>query len=324
ADVLVKVDKKRADGKVIGMTATDVTIEQSAMSDKIPVNEILYIKFDDEPKNLEYARTAFLEEQYERALNYLQKIKPADLDRSEVKQDFDFLNAATAARVALRGNGAIGDAGKQVLRFIAAYPNNYHHLEALEMVGDLLGAVRQYPKAREYYEKLAKEAPWPDYQLRAAVAIGRMYAEDNKPAEAIKYFDKVLAAKAEDDLTVSQQLFATLGKARCLSETNQHDPAIKLVQGLIEKTPADESDLLAQAFNTLGNSLHKAGRTQEALYAFLRVDTLYSGNPESHAEALANLHQLWKELRRPDRAAEAKQALESQYPESRWAKGLEK
>jgi tetratricopeptide (TPR) repeat protein len=160
--------------------------------------------------------------------------------------------------------------------------------------------------------------------MRSAIAMGRTYVEEGNAAEALKCFDKVLAAKADDELTASQQLYATLGKARCLSDTNQHEAAIKLAQGVIEKLPADETDTLAQAYNTLGTSLRKAGRLQESLYAFLHVDTLDAPPPEAHAEALANLVQLWKELRRPDRAADARQALENQYPESRWAKGLQK
>jgi outer membrane protein assembly factor BamD (BamD/ComL family) len=42
--------------------------------------------------------------------------------------------------------------------------------------------------------------------------------------------------------------------------------------------------------------------------------------PESHAEALFNLTQLWDQLHRADRAAEARQTLEEQYKNSRWAK----
>jgi tetratricopeptide (TPR) repeat protein len=324
ADVLVKVDKKKIVGKLVSMTATEVTIDQTSLTEKVAVNEIASIKYDDEPSNLGYARDHYAEEKYEDALKYLGKLKASELERAEVKQDAEFLAAASATRMALHGSGNVVEAGKAMIRFVNTYPSNFHHLEAVELMGDLYGAVRQYDKARGYYEKLAKESPWTDYQMRATVAIGRAYVEQGNAAEALKCFDKVLAVKAEDDQDAGQQLYAALGKARCLAETNHHDEAIKLVQGMIEKLPADEAETLAVAYNTLGTSLRKAGRPQEALYAFLHVDTMDGPPPEAHAEALASLVDLWKELRRPDRAAEARAALENQYPESRWTKGLEK
>ena len=75
----------------------------------------------------------------------------------------------------------------------------------------------------------------------------------------------------------------------------------------------------AQAYNTLGTALRKAGKPQDALLAFLHVDVLYFASAEDHAEALANLAQLWNEVQKPERAAQALQTLKTRYKNSRWA-----
>ena len=62
------------------------------------------------------------------------------------------------------------------------------------------------------------------------------------------------------------------------------------------------------------------GREQDALISFLTVDLVYNATPESHAEALANLVELWEAAQHPERAREARQLLESSYPATRWAK----
>ena len=62
---------------------------------------------------------------------------------------------------------------------------------------------------------------------------------------------------------------------------------------------------MARAYNVLGTAQRQAGRTKEALLAFLHVDILYSSVPHAHAEALANLADLWQQLHRSDRAQRA-------------------
>ena len=54
------------------------------------------------------------------------------------------------------------------------------------------------------------------------------------------------------------------------------------------------------------------------MIAFLHVDVLYSEAPESHAEALANLVELFTELRKPDHAGTCLQTLKTKYPDSPW------
>ena len=80
------------------------------------------------------------------------------------------------AKLALNGEGEIAVAGRQMIGFTKKHPTSYHYFEACETVGDLLVAARSYGPATEYYNRLRTEAPWPDYRLRASVAIGRALA----------------------------------------------------------------------------------------------------------------------------------------------------
>ena len=146
----------------------------------------------------------------------------------------------------------------------------------------------RYGDARKYYERVG-QAPWPDYKMRAAVAVGQVLLAEGKPDEAMKSFDGVLAMKAGDELTQAQHLAATLGRARCLAETKQADAAVKIAREVIAKADPQDASLLARAYNTLGVALRKAGRTQEAQFAFLHVVTLYASDGDAHAEALYHL-----------------------------------
>lgn len=89
---------------------------------------------------------------------------------------------------------------------------------------------------------------------------------------------------------------------------------------MILDTDPEQKELQARAYNNLGNSYEQAGRTKDALLAYLHVDVLYSTVPDAHAEALSHLATLWDSVGQSNRAREAKQMLTDKYGGSRWAK----
>ena len=123
--------------------------------------------------------------QYAEGLKSLAKIDPGEIDIDYLKQDYEFYTALANSKLALGGTGTIKDAGNAMLDFVKNNPDSYHFLEAAEVLGDLLVAVRSYPLAEEYYGKLAK-APWPETNMKAGVLIGRAQLAQNKFAEALK------------------------------------------------------------------------------------------------------------------------------------------
>lgn len=304
------------------MSPLEVEVSVGVTPRTISVNEIVYISYDREPAALSTARTALLAGRYEDALTSLARINADDQDRREIKQDVEFYRALCSAELALGGSGEIAAAGKQMAAFVTSHTGSYHWLRANELVGDMLVADGKFDRAEAYYSELAK-APWPDYKMRAGVAIGRAQlaqGTEAKRVEALKSFESVLASDATGELAQSQRLAATVGKARCLAAGKQYDEAIQIVNDVIAKADPEQVELNSRAYNTLGTALKNAGRLKEARMAFLHVDVLYFTVPETHAEALANLAELWEKENKPQRAARARQMLEERYKNSPWAK----
>jgi len=317
----IKTGKGTFPGRIVGMNATDVDFEQASggtLSKQIPVNQIQAIYYDGEPFQLKNAKKLVSNAGYAEALAELRRIKK-EPDRKEIRQDIEFYKALCTAKLALGGAGKIADAGRMMKSFIDANPKNYHYFEALEIVGDLLVAIRQYPQAMGYYARLDK-APWPDYKMRAGVATGRALLKQGNSEEAIAAFDNVIGDLAEGPLVETQRTRAVLGKASALNASKKPDEAIKIVEDVLKKTDPENAPLMAQAYNVLGTAQRQAGHTKEALLAFLRVDVLYPAIPEAHAEALSNLVDLWGQVHQTERANQARSILEKQYKESSWAK----
>lgn len=321
----IKTAKGTLPGRVVGMDATKVEFEQGqggGLFKEVPVNQIQTIFYEGEPRELRAAKTLVLSGRYSEALNTLERIKN-EPGRPEVQQDLEFYKALCAAKLALGGSMTVSEAGQMMRAFADGNPKNYHYFEASETVGDLLVAIGQYAKAAEYYARL-DAAPWPDYKMRAGVAAGRVFLAQEKVSEAVAAFDKVIGMEADGDLAQQQRTLAILGKARALIAQKKPDDAVKMVEDVLKKADVEDVPLMAQAYNVLGTAQREAGRVKEALLAFLHVDLLYSSVPDAHAEALANLVDLWEQVHKAERANRARQTLEEQYQESPWSKKVAK
>jgi len=306
-------------GRVTEMTPLEVTIDKaSAGIHQVPVNEITTIIFHGEPAELSQARINARNGGYATALEALQKIDVASVDRDFIQQDIQFYRALCEAKLALGGAGEITGAGRSLNGFVRRNPDNYHYLEAVEAMGDLLMASQKWDSAQKQYAELAK-APWPDSKMRAAVLIGRTLQGRGKHAEAIAEFDKVLAMPGEGDDVESQKLVATLGKAESLSAMGQVDEAVTMIERVIQDADPEQKELHARAYNALGRCYEQAGKTKDALLAYLHVDVLYNTVPDAHAEALSHLVPLWQAIGQGERARETRQTLEEKYGGSRWA-----
>lgn len=307
-------------GRVTEMSPLEVTVDKaSAGIQKVPVNEIKTVIFHSEPAELSQARINARNGSYSTALDTLKKIDVSRLDSDYVKQDVQFYRALCEAKLALGGTGEVADAGRALNGFVRANPDSYHYLEAVEVMGDLLMASGKWDSAQKQYAELDK-APWPDYQIRAAVLIGRTLQGKGQHAEAIAAFDKALAMPGEGADVDSQKLTATLGKAESLAATGKVDAAVGMIEQVIQDADPEAMQLHARAYNALGSCYEQAGRTKDALLAYLHVDVLYNTVPEAHAEALSHLVPLWQAIGQGERSREAKQTLEEKYAGSHWAK----
>ena len=211
----VKTTKSSLVGRVVGMSAANVELEQTtagaAKTTNIPANQVQMIFFDGEAAGLKEAKAHVLAGRYAEALAALERIRD-EPDAPDVQQDFQFYKALCAAKLVLAGSGKAADAGRKMKAFADANGKSYHYFEASELIGDLLVAVQQYGQAAEYYARLEK-APWPDYQMRAGVAEGRALFAQGKIEEAQNAFDRVVATEADGDLAKQQRTAAKLGRA---------------------------------------------------------------------------------------------------------------
>jgi tetratricopeptide (TPR) repeat protein len=312
-------DRVALRGEITSVNPLEVELKIGQLTRTVPVNEIISISYDEEPDTLTSARSALLEGRYEDALESLQQLDPAEQQRQEIKQDIEFWTALCRAELALGGSQEISAAGTQMANFVRRNKTSYHWLRANEVVGDLLVAIGEYRKAETYYDLVREEAPWPDYQMRAGVALGRARLAQGETVEALQTFQSVLDNEATGEMVQPQRLAAKVGKGRCLAAEGKHEEAIGLLKEVISNTTPEQVELTARAYNALGTAYRASGQTKEALFAFLHVDVLYSIVPETHAEALANLVELWEEIGRPARATHDRQILEQRYGSIPWA-----
>jgi tetratricopeptide (TPR) repeat protein len=304
-------------GDVGDVGQNEVKIDVGGVPKTFSVNQIDFIQFDEEPKDLTAARAAMRAGELHKALTLIKRVNAGEVSRDVVKQDVEFYKAILVARLALAGSGSLKEAGEQLRDFEKARKNSFHYLEASAALGDLLVATGRFQKAEPYYAPLAA-TPWPEYQIRAAVLIGRALEAQQQYDKAIEKYDEALGISAEGKEADSQHFAAQLGKASALAASGKIDDAVKLIDDVIAKADPENQDLYARAYVALGNCYKAAGKPKDALLAFLEVDLLYSSSPEQHAEALANLATLWAKVDKAERATQARALLERRYPHSRW------
>jgi tetratricopeptide (TPR) repeat protein len=309
-------------GKVAAVSANDVDVEdRDGEIKKIPIDQVREVQFEGEPPALRSARSMLSRGRAADAIKELGKIEEEELDGAEelVLDELQFVKAAAAGRSALANGGDVKASGKLVVDFIAKHPKSHHFYEMKELLGDLLARDGNASGAIAAYSDMAKGPA--ALKVRAASAKARMLLDQGKFEDAMKEYESAIKIDAADDASAAQKRSAYLGKARCLSQIGKTEDALKLIRGTIRQADPEERDLLANAYNALGVAYRAAGdKDQDALVAFLTVDLVYSGSPESHAEALYNLGELWERAKNPERARDARKVLEDDYPASVWAK----
>jgi tetratricopeptide (TPR) repeat protein len=319
----IRLTQGNESGEVTEMTPQEVTLDKGQAGNKaLAVNQIKSIVFEGEPSELTQARVNAANGNFEKAQDMLAKIDLGSVRRDLINQDVEFFKAYSAAQLALGGTGEIVEAGRQLNTFVRTYPKNYHYYEAVQAMGELLMASGRYDLARKQYADVAT-APWLEYKMRAAVDTGRSWQAQKNHAEAIKQFDAALAMADASPEAQVQKLAATLGKAVSLAETGKVDEAVGTIEKIIQDADPSDKQLQVRAHLALGSCYEKAGRSKDALYAYLYVDVIYNSFPEAHAEALAHLVPLWQSIGQEERSREARQLLQERYSGSRWAKQLQ-
>ncbi|MCE9545119.1 MAG: tetratricopeptide repeat protein [Planctomycetia bacterium] len=315
----IKTRSQTYRGQITSVSPTEVKIDTKPLEQAVKVNEIVSLRYDEEPEGLGKARNLAKSGQYEEALKVLEGIDRASATRKEVGQDIDYLIAYCTTQQALTGGATINAAGNLMLAFIKNNSDSYHFLEANELVGDLYIMAGAFDRAADFYIAAAK-APWPEAGVRINIKRGRALLAQKKTTEAVTLFQAVIDSPGSGAEAQNAKNAAMLGKATAAAIDGKTEVGINLVEEILAKAPKTDTDLYGQAYLTLGNCHRAAGKPKEALLDYLHVDLLYAQNPQTHAETLAALSKVWQELSRPDRARDAATRLSRMYPNSRWAK----
>lgn len=311
-------------GTIKRMNKRNVTIEVNGTDQRVEANEIRFVTFANEPRVLQQARTNLLEGRDNRAYEDLLGIDVDSQSTDFVKLEIRFLIAATAVSLAVRGEGvSVDDARAKLDELLAdsAFAENFHYYEVVRLRGDMAMAVGNYEEAAKRFEELAS-LPWPDTAMEAKLRLGQCLNGQEQYSQAITQFDEVSRSDLNDELAQSWKLMAKIGKAAALAGTGQAAQGIAMLEEIIQQQPSDDVELFAKLYTALGKCYLQANQPKYAKHQFLHVDLLYNQDADSHAEALYYLVDLWAQEGNAQNSNEARQTLQSRYPNSVWTAKL--
>lgn len=271
------------------------------------------IAFQGDPTGLTRGREAALDGQYGQAIEELRTVDLGRLGRDIVRQDVLFYQVYSQARLALAGQGDKNKAIAAVFDFARQNPTSWHFFAAARLSGDLALAIDDYDRAIRFYGSL-QGAPSEEAKVEMRYLIGMAELRRGDLAKARGGFDDVIGVRLESPEVARMQTLARAGKAIALARGGEAEQGVELAKGLIADLNPADSALAAQIYNALGASYAAAGDAEGAVLAYLHTHLMFSGQGASHAEALAELVQLWETIGHPDRAAEARQELRQRYP----------
>ena len=316
-------------GSIAVINADSITIDTPANTIKkqwvVPTEDVLEVLLDGEPEELRSGRGMVAAGNGAAALEQLAPTDGPDADgiwdqaSAVVRAERIFVKAAARAQLAIRSGEGLDAALAGLRDFLRRYPGSHHAAAVQELVGDVLVRSGKTADAAAAYAAIATQAP--ARRIRAARLTGRLALEQQRWSDARAALEKSIAVVAPpgDFSAALEKRDARLLLARCLARDGKAAEAIALARQVLAEADATDSEGLAEIFVVLGEAQRAAGdKNKDALISYLSVDMVHNGVPEAHAEALAGLVELWEQENHPERARDARQALEQNYPDSPW------
>ena len=295
---------------------------------EIGVSDVVMIQFSDEPQDLIEAKRRLVKNNFVGALEAIQQVDEDEIQSASVavRGEYAYVRAVVGGHVAMGAAGKISSALSSIKNAIDQFTRSIHYYELLEVAGDLEQALGRYDEAASRYKKIALGPP--PMVVRAGRLKGDVLAAEGRYPEAIKEFEKVQSVDLVGGFVEQEKMMACLGQAESLLSLGRFSEAASLIRTMLsgshpEEVPiATTNVLLGNAYSLLGRSLAEMKQDQDALIAYLTVDLVYGDAPETHAEALFQLFQLWNRGGYPRRAEEVRKKLMKTYPKSTWATEL--
>ncbi|MBI1314252.1 tetratricopeptide repeat protein [bacterium] len=311
-------------GGITDVTRDGVKIKPPAGADvTVPANDILDIRWDDEPLALSGARVAARNGNTERAIEELGKSASDPKAKGDIKAEIDFLMASLIAQNGLDKSDAaqLEDAAKKLDAFTKANGSNARFFDAVFLLGRVQLARQEFDGAAAAFQQLS-QAPWSDYKMAAQNASAKLALKKGDLASALSSFEAVLGQTASSPAEISRRNEALLGKATVTLQQGNAQQALDTVNQALQAADPEDSSVQAEAFVRKGDSLRLLGKTKEAILAYLHVPVLFEKEAALNAEALYHLSSLWATAGQPERGLAASQELRENYPNTEWAKKL--
>lgn len=311
-------------GEIKTQTTTEVVIAAglAKREAKVPANDIAAIDWDGQPAEVRLHRNA--EEAgrlAEAAKGYQEAIDKLEPTAKNMKADLEFGIARATAKMAVANPEKLDEAIQKLELFKTTYPTNFRYYDCLKLLGDSYVAKNEFTKAEPLYN-LIEQSPWKDYKMAAQVAKGRLLLRRNDVAAALTMLQSVAGGPATTDAEKARKYEAMLGVATCHQRQNNPAEADKILDQVIKQASPEDAKTMGEAYLRKGDMLLAQGKKKDALMAYLHVDILFSARKDIHAEALYRLATLWNEVAKPERAADARNKLATDYPNSEWSTKL--
>ncbi len=309
-------------GDVTEISRTEVVIKSrnNQREYRVPANEIERVRWQGEPAQLTQARVEERNGQFDKAVTVYETARK-DAVSANLTTDLEFLIARVTALRALADEENYDPAIKLLEKFRTDHPSSFRYFESLKLLARLYMAKPDVDKANTTM-KLLSEAPWNDFKMEADILQAQVALANGKIDAALAPLDNVLRVTPSTPAEWSRHYDALLAKATCLQKQAKFQEAINLLTSVLDQASEDDAKTLAETCVRLGDCYQAAGRTKEAILAYLRVDILFPKQKTHHAEALYYLSRLFAQDGKFDKAADAQARLQQAYPHSPWTAKL--
>jgi tetratricopeptide (TPR) repeat protein len=275
--------------------------------------QIAFVAFDREPTALTRAKEQASTEAYQQAADELAKVDTAQLASAAARTDYRFYQVFLAGQLALQGGGEIAAAAEALEQFGRENRDLHHYFPMVRLIAQLAELQGEEAKATRFYQSFgqAEHEPWRSEAIYRQAELARRQGD---LAAARQGFDDLLARGTTGPESQPWRALAEVGRIRSQMGPDQWEASLKELRQLVERTDMEQRVVMAHLFNAQAVCLVELGRIDEAVLAYLHTDLLFSGEAATHAEALYHLSSLWPKVGQPQRGAEARARLQSEYP----------
>lgn len=300
-------------GTVVDVRPDGIVLKTGSNNRAFRIDEISKVTFEGDPPQLTRGRDFAVNGEYQSALDQLKQLDIAGISREYVAADAAYYLVAAQGRLALAGQADKEAAANGLRAFAGKFSTSWHFFEAAELLGDLATASGDFAGASKFYSALSRSRS-PIVKSRADYLSAVSASRQGNVSEAIAGFDKVLAEKLDTAAGLRLQTLARAGRAIATAQMGNGKEALEEANKLIADLNPEDSELAAKLYNARGAANAALNDPEAALLDYLHTHLLFSSVSDAHAEALGQLVKLWPKVNKPERAAEARQELQSKYP----------